>query len=75
MQKLFSTKSLGALAVVATFMATTAFGGSILIINGAAETTEPTTTADLTANLKNLEIAAGNTVTIDDMAPASLAGF
>ena len=50
-------------------------GGAILIINGASSTSEPGTTAQITSNLSALEIAAGNTVTVNNVTPASLAGF
>src|SRR5262245_47412928 len=48
---------------------------NVLIVNGASNTSEPGTTADITANLQTLETAAGNTTTVMDVPPASLAGF
>lgn len=48
---------------------------NVLIVNGASNTSEPGTTADITTNLQNLQVAAGNTVTIADTPPASLAGY
>ncbi|MBL9210249.1 MAG: VPDSG-CTERM sorting domain-containing protein [Opitutaceae bacterium] len=49
--------------------------GNVLIINGASVTSESDTTSDITNNLQTLHIAAGNTVTIADAVPASLAGY
>jgi hypothetical protein len=52
-----------------------AWAGSVLIVNGASATSEPGTTADITAHLQALETAAGNTTTVADVPPASLAAF
>jgi hypothetical protein len=49
--------------------------GTVLIVNGSSTTSEPDTTASITTQLTNLENAVGNTVTVDDTPPASLAGF
>jgi hypothetical protein len=48
---------------------------NVLIVNGASTTSETGTTADITANLQALQVAAGNTVTVADTPPASLAGY
>lgn len=48
---------------------------SVLIINGASGTSEPNTTASITSQLQTLHTAVGNTVTIADGVPVSLAGF
>lgn len=48
---------------------------NVLIVNGASVTSEPATTSDITANLVALETAAGNTTTVVDAPPVSLAGY
>lgn len=52
-----------------------AWGGNVLIVNGATATSEPVTTADITADLQGLEAAAGNTTTVVDVPPGSLAPY
>jgi hypothetical protein len=52
-----------------------AFAGAILIVNGAAETSETGTTSSITTQISQLETAVGNTVTIVDTPPATLSGF
>lgn len=49
--------------------------GPILIVNGADQTTETDTTSALTANLKALHEAAGNTVTIVDGLLADISAY
>jgi PEP-CTERM motif len=49
--------------------------GTVLIVNGSSTTSEPGTTTSITTQLTNLENAVGNTVTVVDTPPASLAGF
>jgi hypothetical protein len=49
--------------------------GPILIVNGSSGTTEPGTTATITANLTTLHEAVGNTVTVADEIPVDLSGF
>ncbi len=48
---------------------------SILIINGTTGTSEPSTTTNITNNLKTLHEAVGNTVTISDGIPVNFTGF
>jgi hypothetical protein len=74
--------SQGARALLGVFSAVVCFGlsaaawaGSVLIVNGASATSEPGTTSDITAHLQALETAAGNTTTVVDIPPASLAAF
>ena len=52
-----------------------AWAGNILIINGAATTSEPGTTSRITANLNSLLVAADNTTTISSGVPAVLTGY
>lgn len=62
-----------AAAVVTTcglFLATNAYAGNILIVNGSVGTSEPGTTAAITLNLKTLHEAVGNTVTVSSGIPA-----
>lgn len=63
--------------VAATTLALASFAhaGSILIVNGAVGTSEPDTTAQLTANLQTLHQAVGNTVTVVSDIPVSLSGY
>lgn len=56
-------------------MSGTVFAGPVLIVNGADSTSEPDTTAAITANLSNLHTAAGNTVTIVSDIPSNLSGY
>jgi PEP-CTERM motif len=49
--------------------------GSVLIVNGSSVTSEPGTTSTITANLKTLHEAVGNTVTINDGLPVNLSLF
>ncbi len=62
-------------AVVCLGLSAAAWAGSVLIVNGASATSEPSTTADITAHLQALETAAGNTTTVADIPPASLAPY
>lgn len=48
---------------------------NVLIVNGSSTTTEPGTTTNITNNLRTLHQAVGNTVTVVDAVPMSLAGF
>ncbi len=48
---------------------------NILIINGATNTSEPGTTSDITSTLDALLQSQGNTTTISDPVPGSLAGY
>jgi len=48
---------------------------NVMIINGSSGTTEPATTANVTANLSAYITAAGGTPTVSDPIPASLAGY
>ncbi len=50
------------------------FAGNILIVNGSSTTSEPSTTASITSNLQT-QCAAGNTFTVSDTRPASLAPY
>ena len=61
--------------VFAAGIASAANAGSILIVNGAGATPEASTTASITTQISQLEIAVGNTVTIVDTTPLSLAGY
>jgi hypothetical protein len=65
----------GVLAVASFALAASAWAGNVLIVNGSSTTSETDTTADITAHLTMLETAAGNTVTVDDQPPATLAGI
>lgn len=51
-----------------------AFAANILIVNGASTTSEPGTTSDITNSLQ-AECAAGNTFTVSDIRPGSLAAY
>lgn len=62
-------------AIAAVSLATAANAGNILIVNGAGETSEPSTTASITQQISQLHIAVGNTVTVVDTTPLSLAGY
>jgi PEP-CTERM motif-containing protein len=48
---------------------------SILLINGTSTTSEPGTTANITANFVAQATSLGHTVTVSDPVPASLAGY
>jgi hypothetical protein len=71
------TTRLLAIAAAALFaLPLSAFAAkNVLIVNGLSTTSETGTTTDITANLQTLEVAAGNTVTVADVPPASLAGY
>jgi len=47
---------------------------NILVINGSSTTSEPGTTADITANLQALLESQSHTVTVSDPFPASISG-
>jgi hypothetical protein len=49
--------------------------GAILLVNGAAESTEPGTTAAVTSNFITLEGNVGNSVVVSDGLPANLPSF
>ena len=66
-------KTLLAVAALAIAPSLAAAQGGILIINGSSGTSEPTTTADITTNLRTLHEAVGNTVTVLDDIPANFA--
>ena len=52
-----------------------ASANSILLINGATGTSEPGTTATITANFQTQATSLGHTVTVSDGIPGSFAGF
>jgi len=54
---------------------TAAQAGPILIVNGMSTTSEVNTTTAVTNNLQALHLAVGNTVTVADSLPLSLAGY
>lgn len=54
---------------------TAAQAGPVLIVNGISTTSEVGTTTAVTNNLKALHEAAGNTVSVVDALPTSLAGY
>ena len=62
-------------ALLAGAAATPAMAGNILIINGSSGTSETSTTASITQQISQLHMAVGNTVTVSDLVPGSLAGF
>lgn len=62
-------------AVLAAGFAAAANAGSILIVNGSSATSESGTTTSITTQISQLQIAAGNTVTVVDTTPVSLAGY
>lgn len=68
-----NTKSL--IAALTLGSAALAHAGPILIVNGASTSSEPGTTSAVTTNLSNLHVLAGNTVTVADSLPASLAAY
>lgn len=71
------TSTIAALAIAAGTLlsAQVAQAGMIAIVNGSSTTSEPSTTSDITNNLQNLHTLAGNTVTVFDTVPVSLASF
>lgn len=64
-----------AVSVVFGLSAAAAIAGPVLIIHGQSATSEDSTTRSITTNLKTLHEAVGNTVTLADSVPGSLAGF
>jgi hypothetical protein len=62
-------------ALLATTAVTPAMAGTVLIINGATGTLEANTTASITTQISQLHVAAGNTITVVDTVPVSLAGY
>lgn len=72
--KVMSKKAILAAVAILGFTSA-ASAGSILIVNGAGETSETDTTASITQQISQLQIAAGNTITVVDMPPVSLAGY
>jgi hypothetical protein len=62
-------------AVILCVTASMGFAGAIAIINGSSTTSEPGTTSLITNNLVSLETAIGNTATVLDTIPVSLAGY
>ena len=75
MKKYLLTAAAIATVTVGTMAAPEANAASILIINGSSGTSEPTTTSSITAQLSNLHVLAGNTVTLSNAIPGSFAGF
>jgi hypothetical protein len=71
MKRLRTAMTLAALALSAPVLT----AQNVLIINGAAGTSEPGTTASITTQLRNLHTAVGNVVTVVDGVPVSLSGF
>ena len=68
-------KLLLATAAIALMTLPEAFAGEILIINGSGSTSESWTTDAITTQLGNFLVAAGNTVTVADNVPGTLAGY
>jgi hypothetical protein len=68
-------RALRAAPIALALAVSTAQAGPVLIINGASTSPEAGTTGDITSNLKTLNEAVGNTVTVADTRPASLAGY
>jgi hypothetical protein len=64
-----------AVAACALAFSVTANAGAILFVNNAIGTSEPGTTAQITANLKTLHEAVGNTVTVVDKLPANISAY
>ena len=58
-----------------TAFASPAFAGTILIVNGASNTSEPNTTSSITTQLSNLEVGVGNTVTVVDTTPIDISNY
>jgi hypothetical protein len=56
-------------------MSIEAQAGAILLVNGAAESTEPGTTAAVTSNFITLEGNVGNSVVVSDSLPANFASY
>jgi hypothetical protein len=73
MQKLIRTTAIAIAILCVT--ASMGVAGTVGIINGASTTTEPGTTSLITNNLVALEAAVGNTTTVLDTIPGSLAGL
>jgi hypothetical protein len=73
MMRLFRNTLAGYLAAGLLFfgVAQTSQAGPVLVINGASGTSEPGTTALITANLSALLTGAGNTVTVMDGIPSA----
>jgi hypothetical protein len=70
------TLHLGALAISSLLaFSQNVHAAAIAIINGSSTTSEAGTTADITANLDTLLIAAGNTTTILDSVPGDLSPY
>lgn len=68
-------KLLLATAAISMMTIPEAFAGDILIVNGSAASSEPGTTTSITTQLSNFQVAAGNTITVVDNVPGSLAGY
>ena len=68
-------KLLLATAAIALMTLPEAFAGDILIVNGLGSTSEVGTTNSITTQLGNFQVAAGNTITVVDNVPGSLAGY
>lgn len=66
--------ALGAIGLMGA-VGTGAQAGPILIVNGSSNTSEPTTTSNITNNVKSLHEAVGNTVTVSDGVPGDLSSF
>ena len=67
-------RAMGVAAVVSA-LSVPAFAGPVLLVNGSSGTSEPSTTSSITTQLTNLHVAAGNTVTVEDMVPADLSPY
>lgn len=48
---------------------------NVLIVNGLSNTSEPTTTANITSNLETLHMAVGNTTVTVDTLPADISSY
>jgi len=68
-------KLLLATAAFALMTIPEAFAGDILIVNRLGSTSEVGTTNSFTTQLGNFQVAAGNTITVVDNVPGSLAGY
>jgi len=61
--------------ILLTSVAINAQAANILIINGTSTTSEPSTTAEITATLNTLLQSQGHTTTISDPVPADISSF
>jgi hypothetical protein len=72
---MINPKTLCAALVLGGLAAAAANAGPILIVSGLSTTSEVGTTNAVVNNLKALHLGAGNTVTVADALPVSLAGY